>query len=163
MTSATLPTPMPTPVQVRAAGIADLDAVAPLFDAYRQFYEQAADLSRARTFLAERLAQQQSLLWLALRGDQAVGFCQCYPSFCSVIAAPIWVLYDLYVAPEVRATGVGRALMQAAEAAGQQQGIARLDLTTAHDNLRAQALYLSQGWQRDEVFWAYNKVLGAPP
>ena len=150
-------------VQVRPAGIADLDALAPLFDAYRQFYEQAADPLRARTFLAERLAQQQSLLWLALQGDQAVGFCQCYPSFCSVAAAPIWVLYDLYVAPEARGTGTGRTLMQVVEVAARSQGVARLDLTTAHNNRVAQALYVSKGWQRDQVFWAYNKVLSATP
>ncbi|MFP8780217.1 GNAT family N-acetyltransferase [Hydrogenophaga sp. RWCD_12] len=146
--------------RVTRAEAADLDALAPLFDAYRQFYERPADLTRSRTFLAERLAQQQSVLWLAWQGDQAVGLCQCYPSFCSVLAAPIWVLYDLYVSAEARRSGAGRALMQAAEAAARAQGIARLDLTTAHDNLRAQALYVSQGWVHDQVFRTYTKTLG---
>lgn len=148
-------------VRVLRAEATDLDALAPLFDAYRQFYEQPADLARARTFLAERMTQQQSLVWLAREGDQAVGFCQCYPSFCSILAAPIWVLYDLFVAPEHRGASVGRALMEAVEAQARSEGIARLDLTTAHDNTRAQALYASQGWARDDVFRAYNKRLGA--
>ena len=33
-------------------------------------------------------------------------------------------------------------------------------LTTAKTNTQAQALYESQGWMRDEIFYAYNKVFG---
>lgn len=146
-------------LRIDLATVADLDAMAPLFDDYRQFYEQPSDLARARSFLAERLTQRQSLLWLARQGEQAVGLCQCYPSFCSVLTAPIWVLYDLYVSAGARRSGAGRSLMQAVEAAARAQGIARLDLTTAHDNLRAQALYAAQGWEHDQVFRTYTKTL----
>ena len=37
-------------------------------------------------------------------------------------------------------------------------GLARLDLTTAKSNVKAQALYASLGWQQDEVFYAYSKA-----
>ena len=40
--------------RTRLASLADLDALAPLMDAYRQFYEQAPDLARARAYLARR-------------------------------------------------------------------------------------------------------------
>ena len=86
-----------------------------------------------------------------------IGFCQIYPSFCSVIAAKIGVLYDLYVNESARKTGAGRALMLAAHEYAANNGMARLDLTTAKDNLKAQALYESLGWVRDEVFYTYNK------
>jgi hypothetical protein len=43
------------PILVRRATVADLDVVAPLFDAYRQFYAQPADLGVARSFRVERL------------------------------------------------------------------------------------------------------------
>ncbi len=72
-----------------------------------------------------------------------VGFCQLYPSFCSVIAQPIFTLYDLYVAPPARQTGAGRALMQAAHDHALQNGFARLDLSTARSSHKAQALYES--------------------
>ena len=49
--------------------------------------------------------------------------------------------------------------MQAAEAHAKANGIARLDLTTAKDNLKAQSLYTEQGWQRDDVYYAYNKAV----
>ena len=69
------------------------------------------------------------------------------------------MLYDLFVDPDARRGGVGRALMQAAQAFGRVAGAARLDLTTARSNTRAQALYESEGWRRDDVFLTYNLSL----
>ncbi|OYV02241.1 MAG: GNAT family N-acetyltransferase [Burkholderiales bacterium PBB5] len=152
-----------TAARVQRAAARHLDALAPLFDAYRQFYDQPADLPRARRFLEQRLARSESLLWGAWIGDEAVGLCQCYPSFCSVIAQPILVLYDLYVAPGARGQRVGHALMQAAEAEAQTRGCGRIDLTTAHDNHRAQALYTARGWQHDAVFRTYTKTVSPAP
>jgi ribosomal protein S18 acetylase RimI-like enzyme len=37
----------------------------------------------------------------------------------------------------------------------------RMDLTTAHTNTAAQALYESLGWTQDTVFRAYSKRVGA--
>lgn len=47
---------------VRKATARDLGQLAPLFDAYRQFYGQPADLPRAREFLGERLSREESLV-----------------------------------------------------------------------------------------------------
>lgn len=136
--------------------------IAPLFDAYRQFYEQPADADAALAFITARLERGESVILLARRPDgSALGFCQLYPSFCSVLAAPIYVLYDLFVAPDARRLGVGRALLLAAEAHARATGHARMDLTTARNNLRAQALYESLGWVRDEVFLTYARHLQA--
>ena len=148
-------------LQIRAASVDDVDTLAPLFDAYRQFYEQAPDLDRAASFLRDRLGRGESVVLIAIDPALgAVGFCQMYPSFCSVEAAPIVTLYDLYVRPDARRTGAGRALMQAAEAHCRASGVARMDLSTARDNARAQALYESLGWVRDTVYFVYNRSLG---
>lgn len=135
----------------------DLAPLAALFDQYRQFYEQAADLDRARTFVAERMARGESIIFVAADTQGTLlGFCQLYPSFCSVAAAPILVLYDLFVAPGARRLGLAKALMQAAQDYATAQAVARMDLTTAHTNTKAQALYISLGWQLDTVFRAYT-------
>ncbi|MDC2861439.1 GNAT family N-acetyltransferase [Delftia sp. DT-2] len=140
----------------------DAALIAPLFDAYRQFYEQPADADAALAFITARLERGESVILLARRPDgSALGFCQLYPSFCSVLAAPIYVLYDLFVVPEARRLGVGRALLLAAETHARATGHARMDLTTARNNLRAQALYESLGWVRDEVFLTYARHLQA--
>ena len=145
-------------VHIRLATPADVATIAPLFDAYRQFYEQAPNLAGARAFIAERLEREESVILLALDGSQtAVGFCQLYPSFCSVEAAPIYTLYDLFVVPTARKTGAGRSLLIAAEATAHSHGKVRMDLTTAHTNTAAQSLYESLGWKLDTVFRAYNK------
>ncbi len=150
--------------RTRLAAAHDLPAVAALFDAYRQFYEQPADLPRAARFIRQRFERQESVLLVAEDETGALlGFCQLYPSFCSVIAAPIYALYDLYVRPEARRSGAGRALLRAAEDLARQRGIARMDLTTARSNLPAQALYESLGWQLDTVFLAYNREVPATP
>lgn len=143
----------------RPATLADLPALAPLFDAYRQFYEQAPDLALATRFISARMERQESVVLVAERAGRLLGFCQLYPSFCSVLAQPIYVLYDLFVDPAARKTGAGKALLLAAEAHARQEGMARMDLTTAHTNTTAQSLYAALGWERDQVFMAYNKVL----
>jgi ribosomal protein S18 acetylase RimI-like enzyme len=60
----------------------------------------------------------------------------------------------------VRRAGVGRAMMLAAQAFGREAGAVRLDLSTARTNTRAQALYESLGWQRDDVYLTYSLSLG---
>jgi ribosomal protein S18 acetylase RimI-like enzyme len=144
----------------RLATISDLEVVASLFDAYRQFYAQTPDLALATRFIRDRMESRESVILLASNAaQQVVGFCQLYPSFCSVEAQPIYTLYDLFVAPEARRTGAGRVLLLAAEQLAREHGKARMDLTTAKTNVAAQTAYESLGWVRDEVFYAYSKVV----
>ncbi|UXY15324.1 GNAT family N-acetyltransferase [Chitiniphilus purpureus] len=145
--------------EVRYASLDDLARLAPLFAAYRVFYEQPHDLPAAHAFLHERLARQESVLLLAELDGEPAGFIQLYPSFCSIGAARIWILSDLYVVPEARSRGVARALMEKARQHGLASGAIRLELSTAHTNLAGQALYESLGYQRDTVFRYYGLTL----
>jgi len=149
---------MHSPITTQIATIADLEVTASLFDAYRQFYGQAPDLALATRFIRDRMQNGESVILLATREDRKViGFCQLYPSFCSVEAKPVYLLYDLFVVAEARRSGAGKALLQKAERLAIDQGMARLDLTTAKTNKPAQAAYEALGWVRDEVFYAYSK------
>jgi ribosomal protein S18 acetylase RimI-like enzyme len=145
-------------VSTRIATLSDLDCLAALFDAYRQFYKQETDPALCKNFVQARIQKGESVVVLALNEAQkAVGFCQLYPSFCSVEAKPIYSLYDLFVSTESRLTGVGKALLLAAEKIAIQNGMARMDLTTAKTNAPAQAMYESMGWVKDEIFYTYSK------
>jgi ribosomal protein S18 acetylase RimI-like enzyme len=146
-------------VQIHQATTLDLDQLAPLFDAYRQFYGQPADLHRAHSFLAERFARNESVVLIATDGSHAIGFTQLYPLFSSVRTVPTYLLNDLFVAAQARRRGVAVALLHAAAEHGRAQGIASLSLSTAHDNLPAQRLYESLGWKRDEHFREYSLSL----
>lgn len=153
-------------MQIRTAQSQDTDLIAPLFDAYRQFYEQASDLSLATRFIRERLEKRESEILLAVDAadpGKLLGFCQLYPTFCSVEAEPIYTLYDLFVIPEARRLGAGKELLEAARLHAAAQGKRRMDLTTARTNTRAQALYESMGWVRDDVFLAYNRRVDGEP
>lgn len=138
-----------------------MDLVAPLFDAYRQFYEQPADPALARAFIGARLERGDSIVFLAERDGRPVGFVQLYPLFSSTAARPrrLWLLNDLYVAPEARGGGVARALMLRARQLAEETDAVGLELATAHTNLPAQRLYESLGWRRDEKFPRYELVL----
>lgn len=146
-------------LDVLRADASHLDLLAPLFDGYRQFYGQPSDLSGSRAFLAERLGREESVIFVALDEGTPVGFTQLYPSFTSVGMRRLWILNDLFVAPRGRRKGVGAALLERAKQHGRDTGARRLTLSTAADNLAAQALYEANGWERDERFYTYELPL----
>ena len=152
---------MPAPgIVVRRATKADAARIAPLFDAYRQFYGRPADQELSERFLSERLAHGESVIFLARAGGDAVGFVQLYPSFDSVEAAPVWILHDLFVHPDARGRGAGRALMERARRLAEETGACGLGLATARDNVRAQGLYEDLGYVRDDRFFHYFLAVG---
>ena len=147
-------------MRVKRAGPGDLDAVAPLFDAYRQFYGQRPDPAAARAFLAERLSRDESVIFVAVAPDgEALGFTQLYPSFSSVSLRRLWILNDLFVGPGVRRGGVGRRLLERAREWAVETEAKGLILATAVTNTAAQALYESCGWRRDEEFQHYHLLV----
>lgn len=133
---------------------ADIDAIAPLFDAYRQFYGQAHDLARARDWLHERIGSGESVVLVA-RDDcgRVVGFTQLYRMFSSVGTARTWVLNDLYVDAATRRMGVARQLLDAAAGFARSDGAASIALETSRDNAPARALYRAAGWREDATQW----------
>lgn len=145
---------------IRLATIHDLEAVVPLFDAYRQFYQRPSDPQLARDFLRQRFQHHQSIIFLALdEQDTALGFTQLYPLFSSVGANRKYLLNDLYVVPEARHAGTARALLGAAADFCRELGAASLSLSTGVGNIPAQRLYESLGWVRDQRFYDYHLAL----
>jgi GNAT superfamily N-acetyltransferase len=147
---------------IRRAAPGDADAAAALFDDYRQFYGREPDLAGARAFIGERLERCESVIFLAEDASGAIGFTQLYPSFTSAALARIFVLNDLFVAPQARGRGVATALLRGAAAFGLAEGAVRLTLSTATDNRAAQAVYERAGWKRDDAFFVYQLALDRP-
>jgi len=134
-----------------------IEEVARLFDLYRQFYECEGDIGLATNFISERINNDESVIFLAQEQGKGLGFVQLYPSFCSVDAAKIFILYDLYVDAAGRKSGVGQGLMEQATQFAKDAGAARLDLLTAHSNLAGQTLYEKLGYKKvNEDFYAYS-------
>jgi len=144
-------------VTVRQAVLADLEALASLFDQYRQFQGQPGDLPAASAFLRSRFEHGQSVLFIAFDGETPVGFAQLYPSFSSVSLARVFILNDLFVAEGGRRKGTATALLSALEAYAWTFGAARVTLNVARDNPVAQALYRAQGWTQDQQFHMFHR------
>ncbi|MDN3221722.1 GNAT family N-acetyltransferase [Pseudomonas nunensis] len=143
-------------IHAQRADVSHLDQVANLFDAYRGFYKQPSNLPQSRAFIAERIAQDESAIFLALddNGD-ALGFVQLYPTFSSIDAHRTWLLSDLFTTPAARGRGVGTLLMNTARAFALSTGAKGLVLETATDNFGAQRLYESLGYVRDTGYYTY--------
>jgi len=142
-------------IEVLQATPADVGDVAPLFDAYRRFYAKPPDVEAARRFLFARLSKDESVLFIARVEAKVAGFVNLYPVFSSVNLTRQWILNDLFVAPEARKLGVGRALMERAHELAEATQANGLALETAVDNQVAQKLYEGLGWKRDKDFYRY--------
>ncbi len=144
-------------MEIVKAGEQHIAEVSRLFDLYRQFYDCDPDLQLATRFITERIERGESDIFLAQGAGKASGFVQLYPSFCSVEAVKIFILYDLYVDVGSRRSGIGRQLMERATEWAKTNGAARLDLLTHHNNLAGQALYEGLGYKKVlEDFHAYS-------
>ena len=95
---------------------------------------------------------------IAAHVDRAVvGFTQLYPSFSSVSMKRLWVLNDLFVTPDARTSGAGRALLERAERWAAETGAKGLTLSTQIANVTAQRLYEACGWTKDDEFVHYHR------
>ena len=144
---------------IRGARDEDASSLGSLFDDYRQFYGRPPDLEGACRYVRERLAEGDTR-FLVSESDAAVtAFVHLLPSFDTLAMRPTWILEDLFVAPDSRCTGIGSALLIAAETLALQSGAARLTLSTAHTNFPAQRLYERHGWKLDKDFRHYHRTL----
>ena len=150
-------------IEIIEAKLEHIEEAAILFDLYRQFYQQHSDLALARIFITERLTEQTSVIFLALLRQafvqQYIGFMQLYPTYSSLSLKQLWILSDLFVRPEAREKGVGKLLLQQARQLAISTFAEGLTLQTAKDNVIAQSLYESQGWEQETVFLTYNLLL----
>ncbi len=147
--------------RIDPATVADIPELAGLFDAYRVFYKATSMPAEAEAFVSGLVAHGHTRFFLAreAEGSSALGFVHLMPSINTVAMRPIWLLEDLYVAPSGRRRGVASALMRHAENFARETGAERLTLATAHNNKKAQSLYLRLSYIKEEHFWYYHRVL----
>jgi ribosomal protein S18 acetylase RimI-like enzyme len=144
-------------MKIIQANLDYLEVVTSLFDGYRQFYKQKSDISAATNFIRERIINKEAVIFLALINEAGAGFTQLYPLFSSVSMQRLWILNDLYVAPQYRRQNIGAELLNAAVNLGRETGAVRITLETDADNFQAQKLYEKSGWQKDgHFFYNYN-------
>ena len=133
-----------------------------LFDQYRVCYKKESDLALAERFIRERLDNNESVIYVAMAEDRAVGFTQLYPRYSSGRAEKNWILNDLFVDEGYRKQGIGAKLIKQAAEFAKAGGSKFIQLETMFDNYTAQSLYLGMGFikqQPDEEFYLYRLTL----
>jgi GNAT superfamily N-acetyltransferase len=141
---------------VRAATVSDLDSLTEIFEGYRAFYQKPPDPEAAKRFLQERLERGESVVYLAVEEGVAVGFAQLYPLFSSTRMKRLWLLNDLYVAPEHRGRGFSKLLLEQAKQLARDTGACEIMLETAKTNDIGNQLYPSAGFELGKDFNWYH-------
>lgn len=141
-------------IRIIRAEARHLEELVRLFDDYRVFYEQDSDTEGARSFLLDRINNEEAAIFMAFKEDIAVGFTQLYTTFSSVSMEPVFILNDLYVNTSFRKKGVGELLLNRAKEYCIKKKYKGLALETATDN-PAQKLYERLGWEKDSHCFHY--------
>ena len=147
-------------ITVRQAVLSDLEALAKLFNEYREFQGEKSDLAAGQQFLQTRFDHGESVIFVAQDQNLPVGFAQLYPSYSSVSLKRVFVLNDLFVHESGRRKGVATELLAAVEAYASSLGAVRVTLNVARTNKSGQALYEAQGWSQDSQFFMYHRFPG---
>ena len=136
---------MNAPPEVRPGQVGDADAIARLLrDFNREFDEPAPELDELAGRVRELLGQGEITVLLAGPGPDGIAVLRFRPE--------IWTralechLAELFVVPERRGQGLGRALVVQAIELARSKGADYMDLGTGEDDAAARALYESLGF-----------------
>ncbi len=134
---------------VRRAEVADAEAVGRLLHDFNSEYDEPTPGPRA---VAERvrtlLAAGEITVLVAGAGPDGLAVLRFRPALWA--EALDCYLEELYVVPERRGQGIGRALLEAAIDLARDAGAADMHLGTSEDDIAARALYESLGFSNRE-------------
>ena len=133
---------MTSDISIRPIGPDERAAWEPLWNGYLTFYESSV-APEVSDVLWQRLhdpAEPMHVLG-AYRAGRLIGIAQyIFHRSCWTIGDYCY-LQDLFVAPEARGSGAGRALIAAVENDARKAGASRIHWLTKEDNHSARALY----------------------
>ena len=127
---------------IRPVGPDERVAWEPLWNGYLTFYESSVT-KEVSDVLWKRLHDPAEPMHVvgAYRDGKLIGIAQyIFHRSCWTIADYCY-LQDLFVAPDVRGSGAGRALIAAVEREARKAGASRVHWLTKEDNISARALY----------------------
>jgi GNAT superfamily N-acetyltransferase len=139
------------PWTIRRAVAADRQRLEPLVRAYIDFYrEPQPSVERLDALLALLAERPEVGAQFVAEGEagsggeggaELLGFATVYLTFDTIAARRVAIMNDLFVAPDDRNLGLGRALIARCHAFARESDCALLQWVTAADNDTARALY----------------------
>jgi GNAT superfamily N-acetyltransferase len=140
---------------IRQATIQDLPHIVPIFDSYRDYFNQQKDPVLVEHFLFEKFEHRESVIYIAQQQDEVIGFAQLYPLFSSLTLQRVWLLNDFFIAEEFRGSGVGTQLFMSVKEFTLLTKSKGIELSVEHTNKKAWTFWEKQGFKQDEEFRYY--------
>ncbi|MGH3040349.1 MAG: GNAT family N-acetyltransferase [Gaiellaceae bacterium] len=138
-----------TKIPIRVASTADAPAFGRLLYAFNAEFGEATPEADVIAQRAAPLIESGEVIVLFV-GEGADGFAELRLRPSLYTGALDAYLEELYVVPERRGHGLGRALLEAAMEHARKRGAAHIDLGTSEDDVVARALYESAGFTNRE-------------
>lgn len=115
-------------------------------------------------FIDEMARGRSQIGFLAMRGDEAVGFAEAavrhdYVNGCET--SPVAFLEGIYVAPSSRRAGIAGQLLAAVETWGRSNGCSELGSDAELMNHQSHAFHRGLGFEETERVVYFRKVIGA--
>ncbi len=146
-------------LQIRQARVADLATCVDLLDdLFRLETDFAPDAGRQIRGLSQLLESDAAQLIVADDDGEVVGMLSVQRLISTAQGSAVGIVEDAVVRDRRRGQGVGRALMNAAEAWARDEGLTRLQLLAERGNRPAQAFYQRLGWTSTQLV-ALRRVL----
>jgi ribosomal protein S18 acetylase RimI-like enzyme len=131
----------------RLAAPTRIEQLAAIFDRYRVHYGEVADARQTASWLEANIGSGRLEAFVAEDNGELIGFAITMSVPASLLLGHFWQIRDLFVLPDHRRLGVGRALLDHVRAAAISAGASRLVLQTEADNTPALRLYAERGYE----------------
>jgi GNAT superfamily N-acetyltransferase len=148
-------------LEIRAARPADVPVIAELIRGLARFEKLEDEVTMTEDLLAKGLFGNRPYAetLLAEEDGTPVGFALFFHNFSTFLARPGLYLEDLFVVPEHRGHGVGRALLVALARVAVERGCGRLEWSVLDWNRDAIAFYERLG-ARPNSEWTVYRLTG---
>lgn len=150
---------------IRRAGRADAEAVIGLIVALAEFENLPPPDSEAQARLREHGFGDQPKFEVLLAETEGatgpVGYALLFPTYSTFLAKPSLYLEDVFVLPDYRRRGIGKALLRECARAAHEGGYGRLEWTCLDWNTNAQAVYKRMGARQMKEWYLYRMTRDA--
>lgn len=147
---------------IRAATLNDISLILNFIRALAEYERLADAVTATEELLREALfgARPTAECVLAFDGDEPAGFAVFFQNFSTFLAKPGIYLEDLFVKPEFRGRGIGKALLLHLAKLANQRGCGRMEWVVLDWNQPAIDFYESLGARRLKE-WNICRLTGA--
>ena len=148
-------------LQIRAATSADVPVIAELIRGLARFEKLEHEVVMTDDLLAAGLFGERPYaeVLLAVDEDRPVGFALFFHNFSTFLGRPGIYLEDLFVVPEDRGSGIGRALLEHLARLAVDRGCGRLEWAVLDWNRDAISFYERLG-ARPNSDWTVYRLTG---